>query len=412
MKVWILQTGEPLHVDLDIQRPMRAMNLANALTQKGHEVIIWSSDFNHFTKKHRYNKFSSIKIDKNLTINLLPSLGYKNNVSVRRLFDHAQLALNLRKHLNGSELPNIAVIGYPPIESAWTLTNFLTKRKIPVILDVKDAWPDILVRGLPDKYRFLGKFLLFPYFKMMRQTFKKASGFSAPSIEFLQWCLQKTGRPKNSIDSVLPLTAPKESFSPEEKEEAIKYLESINVLEEVPFRISFIGSLSDSFDFKPILSASEVLPIQFVIAGDGPNSNSLKQLFINCENVILTGRLNSIQSLVLQERSNLMIAPYKDLSDFEMSIPNKFYDYMRNAKPILTSLGGSVENLILIEKIGLRYLNYSSDTLVDAIRNLLQNPRMLHEMKDKSANLYEQRFSYDIIYKTFVTNLEKIVFEK
>jgi glycosyltransferase involved in cell wall biosynthesis len=95
-----------------------------------------------------------------------------------------------------------------------------------------------------------------------------------------------------------------------------------------------------------------------------------------------------------------------------LSIPNKFYDYMRNAKPILTSLGGSVENLILIEKIGLRYLNYSSDTLVDAIRNLLQNPRMLHEMKDKSANLYEQRFSYDIIYKTFVTNLEKIVFEK
>ena len=391
---------------------MRAMNLANALTKKGHEVIIWSSDFNHFTKKHRYNKFSSIKIDKNLTINLLPSLGYKNNVSVRRLFDHAQLALNLRKHLNGSELPNIAVIGYPPIESAWTLTSFLTKRKIPVILDVKDAWPDILVRGLPDKYRFLGKFLLFPYFKMMQQAFKKASGFIAPSSEFLQWCLQKTGRPKNSVDSVLPLTAPKESFSPEVREEAIKYLESINVLEKIPFRISFIGSLSDSFDFKPILAASEVLPIQFVIAGDGPNLNSLRQLFINSKNVVLTGRLNSIQSLVLQECSHLMIAPYMDLPDFEMSIPNKFYDYMRNAKPILTSLGGSVENLVLSEKIGLRYLNSSSETLVDSIKTLLQNPKMLYEMKDRAANLYNQRFAYDIVYNTFVSNLERIVYEE
>jgi glycosyltransferase involved in cell wall biosynthesis len=412
LKVWILQTGEPLHVDVDIQRPMRAMNLANALTEKGHEVVVWSSDFNHFTKQHRYNKFSSIKIDKNLTINLLPSLGYKSNVSIKRLFDHAQLAMNLRRHLNGSELPNIALIGYPPIESAWALTNFLTKRKIPVILDVKDAWPDILVRGLPEKFRFLGKFLLFPYFKMMQRAFKNTSGFSAPSNEFLQWCLQKTGRPKNSVDSVFPLTAPKESFSPEEKEEAIKYLESIKVLEKIPFRISFIGSLSDSFDFKPILAASAALPIQFVIAGDGPNLNSLRQLFINSKNVVLTGRLNSIQSLVLQERSHLMIAPYMDLPDFEMSIPNKFYDYMRNAKPILTSLGGSVENLVLSEKIGLRYLNSNSETLVDSIKILLKNPEMLNEMKDRAANLYNQRFAYDIVYNTFVSKLERIVHEE
>lgn len=412
MKVWILQTGEPLHVDLDTQRPMRAINLANALTEKGHEVVIWSSAFNHFTKKHRYNKFNSIKVDKNLTINLLPSLGYKHNVSIRRLLDHAQLALNLRKHLKGSELPDIAVIGYPPIETSWTLTSFLNRSKIPVILDVKDAWPDILVRGLPSKFRFLGKFLLFPYFKMMKQAFKKASGFTAPSNEFLQWCLKKAGRPQNLIDSVLPLTAPRESFSIEEKGSAVKYLESINVLEDIPFRISFIGSLSDSFDFKPILAASEVLPIQFVFAGDGPNLESLKKLFLNSKNLILTGRLNSIQSLVLQERSDLMIAPYMDLSDFEMSIPNKLYDYMRNGKPILTSLGGSVENLVLSEKIGLRYFNSSPETLVDAIKVLLKNPEMLNEMKGRAANLYRQRFSYDIVYPTFVSHLEKIVNEK
>jgi glycosyltransferase involved in cell wall biosynthesis len=412
LKVWILQTGEPLHVDLDTQRPMRAINLANALTKKGHEVVVWSSAFNHFTKEHRYNKFNSIKVDKNLTINMLPSLGYKHNVSIRRLLDHAQLALNLRKHLNGSELPDIAVIGYPPIETSWTLTSFLSHRKVPVILDVKDAWPDILMRGLPSKFRLLGKFLLFPYFKMMKQAFKKASGFTAPSNEFLQWCLKKAGRPQNSIDSVLPLTAPRESFSLEEKESAVKYLESINVLEDIPFRISFIGSLSDSFDFKPILAASEVLPIQFVIAGDGPNLHSLKKLFLNSQNLILTGRLNSIQSLVLQERSDLMIAPYMDLSDFEMSIPNKLYDYMRNGKPILTSLGGSVENLVLSEKIGLRYFNSNPETLVDAIKVLLKNPEMLNEMKGRAANLYRQRFSYDIVYPTFVSNLEKIVNEK
>jgi glycosyltransferase involved in cell wall biosynthesis len=107
-----------------------------------------------------------------------------------------------------------------------------------------------------------------------------------------------------------------------------------------------------------------------------------------------------------------MIAPYMDLSDFEMSIPNKLYDYMRNGKPILTSLGGSVENLVLSEKIGLRYFNSSPETLVDAIKVLLKNPEMLNEMKGRAANLYRQRFSYDIVYPTFVSHLEKIVNEK
>ena len=31
MKIWILQTGEPLHIDKSGLRPMRAMNLSNAL---------------------------------------------------------------------------------------------------------------------------------------------------------------------------------------------------------------------------------------------------------------------------------------------------------------------------------------------------------------------------------------------
>jgi len=40
MNVWILQTGEPLHIDAGHPRPMRAMNLANALVKAGHIVLM------------------------------------------------------------------------------------------------------------------------------------------------------------------------------------------------------------------------------------------------------------------------------------------------------------------------------------------------------------------------------------
>ena len=38
------------------------MNLANALSNKGHKVVLWSSVFYHQKKQHRYKKFTKIHI--------------------------------------------------------------------------------------------------------------------------------------------------------------------------------------------------------------------------------------------------------------------------------------------------------------------------------------------------------------
>ena len=82
MIVWILQTGEPLHSDDGSPRSMRAMNLANALVNKGHDVILWSSGFYHQEKRHRSRIFEKIHINNKLEIRLIPSPGYKRNVSI------------------------------------------------------------------------------------------------------------------------------------------------------------------------------------------------------------------------------------------------------------------------------------------------------------------------------------------
>ena len=59
MHLLILQTGEPLHIDNDGSRPMRAINLANKLISNDHKVTILSSDFYHQKKIHRYKKYLS-----------------------------------------------------------------------------------------------------------------------------------------------------------------------------------------------------------------------------------------------------------------------------------------------------------------------------------------------------------------
>ncbi len=84
-----------------------------------------------------------------MSIQLIDSSGYKSNVSLARLMDHAKLGLNLKKLLskiNKEDYPDAVFIGYPPIEPAYVMSKWLSKRNIPYIVDVKDKWPDIYFR--------------------------------------------------------------------------------------------------------------------------------------------------------------------------------------------------------------------------------------------------------------------------
>ena len=188
MKVWIFQTGEPLHSDDDNPRPMRAMNLANSLVDMGHSVIIWSSAYYHQKKRHRANKYKKIIFSKLLEIRLIPSPGYIKNTGIQRLYDHAVLAINLRKILrNESSIPDVAFIGYPPIEFAYVAQKWLAKNNVKTMLDIKDLWPEIFISFLPKSMKIFGKFFLFPYFYLAKQVISDATVVSSMTDNFLNY---------------------------------------------------------------------------------------------------------------------------------------------------------------------------------------------------------------------------------
>ena len=193
MKVWILQTGEPLQIDNSGLRPMRAINLSNILIEKKHNVVIWSTDFDHFLKKHRFGKNKKINFSNNLEFRILSSIGYKNNIGFARLVDHIQIAFKLKRKLAKSDKPDVAFIGYPPIEIAWVLARWLKKNDVPFLVDVKDAWPELFIRAFPIRLQKFAKILFTPQKYMMRYIFKNATGISAPTNEFLNWCIDRTG---------------------------------------------------------------------------------------------------------------------------------------------------------------------------------------------------------------------------
>jgi len=412
--VWVFQTGEPLHIDGENVRPMRAMNLSNALTDAGHRVVLWSSAFHHREKRHRSKKLQSIRISDELEIRLIPSTGYRKHIGLARLVDHAQLAFNLARVLKEtSEKPDVVFIGYPPIETAAVMTRWLSRRGIPSLLDVKDQWPSLFLGALPVSLHCVGRVALWPYYHLARRAMKDATGLSAMADSFLEWALDIAERKRTDKDAVFPLTSPTGQISEAQLTAAREWWDRQGIQDDGRPRVCFVGSQNSVFDFKPVqeaarVAASEMIPCEFIICGDGGSSAELRAMMAGLPNVIFPGWIDRPKIEALVERCQASLAPYQNIENFRRNLPNKVVDALSLGLPILCPLQGEVEALIDEHRVGIRYGTNTGKSLYDCIKVLTRDQVLRKQMSKDARKLYRERFSFEMVYGGLVKHLESL----
>lgn len=392
---------------------MRAMNLADALVAQGHDVVIWSSAFCHQTKDHRATEFQSVRVMPQLTINLLPSRGYKEHIGLERLVDHASLAFSLftqLKRYTGSR-PDIAFVGFPPIETAAVMVSWLQKRGIPAILDVKDLWPWIFAEALPRVLRPIAPALLTPYIRMARRTIGAATAISSITDAFLTEVLICGRRDRTARDRVFPLVPGPASSDAEPSVNSVDWWTSQGVdIATSKQRLSFVGALSRAYDFSGLSEATRRLSVEgiefeLIICGGGQELGSVKRQFDGTRNVKFFGWVDLPQLHFLMQSSIATVAPYRSTRDFRMSIPNKIIDSFSFGLPVLTSLDGETRSILEGNDAGL-YCDPAPEAWYTAMRRLLTDPELQRKMALNATSLFKRTFSYERVYGGFVKYLE------
>ena len=396
---------------------MRAMLLADELLKEGHKVTIISSSFFHQRKTFRSKSFKKVNVKENLTIVLIPSLGYKKHIGFKRLLDHIILSINLYKFLSKNKKfkPDKVFLGYPPIESSFVIINWARKNNIPIMLDVKDNWPENFIEAFPNFLKKFARFILFPYFKLSSNIFNNADAISSITNSFINWIKSfQNKKNKNFNESkffVSPLVRKKIIFKPKNLKEAIDFWnkKGINVLEKKHF--SFVGSLSNSFDFKLILNISNYLISRypnyiFIICGTGDKYIELKKLFSNKSNVMLIGEIDKYKASILIKNSVASLAPYLNNQNFQNSIPNKVIESLENSVPFITNTQGELKKMIEEFDNGIFLDKDLKD--IKKISNLIEDKEFLNNLKKNSFNSYQELFNFEKTYQKIICNLKKI----
>ena len=176
-------------------------------------------------------------------------------------------------------------------------------------------------------------------------------------------------------------------------------------------RFFFIGTFNSVFDFSGIRDAArrfqdEGIDCQFVLCGDGGNSDDIREMHGDLRNVVFPGWVEPSKVVALAASSVGCLTPYKNIENFTLNIPNKVIDAFSLGAPIITSLRGELRKLIESEGVGLFCENQAG--YYQAMKRLLDHPEDRREMAQRCMALYDSRFSCESVYDQLVANLEGI----
>jgi glycosyltransferase involved in cell wall biosynthesis len=415
VNIWLLKEGEPLPCD-ENPRLMRMGLLAEELVKQNHNVIWWSSTFEHGIKKERFQDDAEIELfDNNGLLMLLKTpITYKKNTSISRIIYHNILARKFYKKAMLMKKPDIIFCAFPTIHFASEAVKYGKKMNVPVILDVRDLWPDIFERALPSMLKFASPLALSPLFMKTKNAFRNAYGITAIIPSHLHWGINKASRKISNRDKCIYIGYKRTILNREDRIKEKDYWASMG-LSDKTWNICFFGTMSSmTMDISTLIKSftnvsSKHPEMRLILCGSGDALEMYKNEAANNPKIIFPGWVNKNQIQSLMEISKVGVYPFHNLPDFINSLTNKMIEYFSASLPVLSTLRGFSREYIQTHNVGLVYEEGSIESCSDAILSLYHNEDIRLEMSSNAKKRYEIDFESSRINNAFINYFEFII---
>lgn len=406
MIVWLMMTGEPL--ESFGERPHRIGILSKKLIASGHDVVWWTTSYDHQHKNYLYNEDTECYNEFGVEMFYLHSdSNYQKNVSFARIINHKQVAKKFKTYSSRKlTKPDIIFCCFPTIDLAYEAVQYGNLNRIPVVIDVRDLWPDIFKNLLPLFLKPFARLLLLNMYKKTSHIFRNASAITGITDKFVEYGLGFAQRNMSEYDRSFPFGYPVPEFK---NADLIKTKDKLaSIIDWDKYIICFFGTIGKQFDFDPIFEAADNLKnenILFVICGKGDMLQTMLNKGSKYSNVVFPGWLNNIEIVTIMRHAKAGISPYINSIDFLTSLSNKSIEYLAGSLPVLSSIQGVSGKLLIENNCGLIY-NGDSTILTNYIEKLKCNEHIRISMSKNARNLYEKSYSDSVVYSEMISYLE------
>lgn len=280
---------------------------------------------------------------------------------------------------------------HPPImvAVAAALAGFV--RRIPVVVDVQDMWPDTLrATGMISSERLLALIG-----RVCRWTWRRMDRVIAQSEGFRRLLIERGVAPArvrvihnwgDHIETGGVAPAPPAAFA-----------------EPGPFRVLFAGNLGRAQGLDTVLDAAAHLAqahprIAFCLLGDGLETERLKQAAAarGLANVQFLPRVAKAEVGPWLAAADVLLVHLKDEPLFAITVPSKTQAYLAAGRPILMAVAGDGADMLRASGAGLAVPPEDSAALAAAVLQLAAlDPAERALMGERGRAFYERELSFD-----------------
>jgi glycosyltransferase involved in cell wall biosynthesis len=411
MKAWLLTVGEPLPlVDAGNPRLLRTGVLARRLVELGHQVIWWTSTFDHYGKRQRAEEDRQVAWD-GVEIRMLRSVGYQRNVSLRRFQEHRGVARKFAMLAPQLPRPNVILASLPTLELARAAVEFGQRAGVPVLVDVRDLWPDVLMEVAPRPLRWLARIALHGQHSQGEYALRHCTGIVGISAAYLDWGLRIAGRARRDADAIFPLgyLAPRPAAGSDERAGESLRARGVDPAKTICW---YVGSFGRQYDLLPVIEAARRTAaagrhdVQFVISGDGEQGAQWRAAAAGVSNVLFTGWIDGDAINWLRGHAAIGFQPYT--AGAPQGLANKLFEYLSAGIPVISSLPGENADLIAAHDCGLTYRPGSGEDCYEKLDELLADPGRRATMAANGKSLFMQQFHPETIFDGLAKHLETV----
>lgn len=405
MNIWLITTGET--IPSKEERAYRTGILTDKLIEKGHKVVWWTTTFDHQKKTYLYDSNKEVVVQDGYKMFFLHSnTSYKKNISLSRLINHSQVAdsfaIQSRKELK----PDVILCSFPTIDLSYEAVKYGRELNVPVIIDIRDLWPDIFINPFPRIIHPIIKLGLFKYIKQTRYIFKNCQSITGVSEKYLNFGLEYGNRRKTDSDKIFPLGYYLDTKCDKDiKSEKFNHLN----IDSNKINVWFIGTFGKTYDLSTVIKSARKIDkynsdICFIFTGDGENMKKWKNESKGLNNIVFTGWIGKKELKYISLHADIGLMAYA--KGAPQGLPNKIFEYMAFGLPILSSLQNETKELLEKENVGMSYDPGSSEDLILKVKNLVFNRNILDGMKNNCKKLFNEKYNSNIVYKEITVYLE------
>jgi|SRR5690625_1079800 len=263
---------------------------------------------------------------------------------------------------------DILIVSSPPFFVNLAGEAIRRIRKIPVVLEIRDLWPDYLVQMGVVKGRRAQRAL----FGLERYLLERGN-HSVVVTDSFRWRVIDKGVAPERV-SVIPNGVDTDQYHYDDAKPPIPEMER----RQDEFVVGYLGTFGAGQRLRTVVEAAALLrerapEIRFVLAGDGADRAEITGLAaeLGLDNISIHPPLPKEETRAFYNSCDLCLVPLAPIPVFQETIPSKIFEVMACERPILASLAGEAAEIVARSGAGMVSPPGDAQAMAEGITRLL-----------------------------------------